>query len=98
MENFNSTIKKEKLTPNRNSLLLGPKSVTNVKRPLNNGNLESKNNRLNASFIVSDASMDDKNTNNTFVLPNQFSTITKVNFDVNLKFDSIFKNLKYLFF
>lgn len=76
----------------RNSFVLSQKNATNVKRVLNsrNPNLESKNNRLNSSFIVSDPitilqpsaqSAEDKNLNSTFELPSsshQFSTITKV--------------------
>ena len=80
----------------RNSFVLSQKNATNVKRVLNSRNpsLESKNNRLNSSFIVSDPvtilqpsqqqqAADEKCMNNTFELPSsshQFSTITKVVF------------------
>lgn len=80
----------------RNSFVLSQKAATNVKRVLNgrSANLESKNNRLNSSFIVSDPitivppsqqqqqqSSENRNLNSTFELPgssHQFSTITKV--------------------
>lgn len=89
--NGTATIKKEKSLPNSRSFILNPKTL--IKRPNamgKNGSLDSKNNRLNSSFIVGDINEVKQSTDREDVkkinLPNfnqmpssnQFSTITKV--------------------
>ena len=81
MENSPSIKKPINMTQQRaNNLVFNQKNVTNVKRILNQrNNLESKANKLNSSFIVSDSMQSNEDKNTKFDLqPNQFSAITKV--------------------
>ena len=80
MENGPSIKKPINMTQRVNNLVFNQKNVTNVKRILNQrNNLESKANKLNSSFIVSDSMQSNEDKNTKFDLqPNQFSAITKV--------------------